>query len=342
MLVTMPCMNPGKTKQGEDWDAYWAHGFLTSCANAFAGNYEGRIRETWNEFFASLPTGARLLDIATGNGAVALLASEFSLREQRRFDVVGIDRALINPAAAWKGKAEIIEGIAFHSRISAETMPFPNESFDAVTGQYALEYTDVPATIKELSRVLAPGGSARFVLHHPDSVVIQTSLEERKHGNLIFAETNIFPKARALLGRLLAAVAAGSKAALADDPEAHSERDALNEAAACLSAAAEASPEPDLLTTTLGHISRAFKAANEPTAAEAALAALAEGEHEVRANLARLDDLLGAVVDDAKMQEIRDLMAAAHISTCNPIDLYFNNKNRKLLMGRQLDCRRLD
>lgn len=324
----------------EDWDAYWAHGFLTSCANAFSGNYAGRIRATWDAFFDELPAGARLLDIATGNGAIALLASEYSLRNDKGFEVHGIDRARIDPASAWRGDEAVLQGVRFQGRISAERLPFDDGFFQAVTGQYALEYTDYPATIAELGRVISPGGSARFVLHHPDSVVINTSREEHSHGQLLLHETRIFDKARTLLGRIVKATEDGERGALASDSEAQAERDALNQAAARISAAAEKTTEPDLLTTALGHISQAFKAASGPSASKNALDALSAGEKEVRANLARLEDLLNAVVDDSKMAKMRALFEAASFATVDPVALYFKNENKELLMGWQLDCRR--
>lgn len=336
----MPPVTKDISSKDEDWDAYWAHGFLTSCANAFKGNYEGRIRESWNAFFAGLPSDARLLDIATGNGAVALLASEYSLSNARHFEVHGIDRARINPASAWRGDAAVLDGVTFQGRLNAEDLPFDNAYFQAVTGQYALEYTDYGATIAELGRVVAPGGAARFILHHPESIVISTSREERAHGHLLFDETGVFSKARALLERLVAATTQGNREALARDLGAQSDRDALNLAAARISEEVASTPEPDLLTTALGHIGKAFKAAGSASEVDGALSILADGEREVRANLARLDDLLSAVVDKQKMQEIRALMDGSGFAACNPIELHFINKNKKLLMGWQLDCRR--
>lgn len=323
----------------EDWDAYWAHGFLTSCANAFKGNYEGRIHAAWHEFFAELPDGASILDIATGNGAVALIASEYSLLNDKRFGVYGIDRAHIDPAKAWHGDAAVLAGVTFEGRVSAESLPFEDAFFQAVTGQYALEYTDYSASIGELARVLAPGGAARFILHHPDSVVINTSQEERGHGQLLFEDTHIFDLARALLHRIIAAEGQGQRKALADDPQAQLDRDALNRAAARISDVIERAAEPELLATALGHIGKAFQACSG-SRAEGALAILDHAEREVRANLARLDDLLAAVVDDAKMSEIMALLATAGLEASPPKNLYFYNKNNRLLMGSQLDCRR--
>lgn len=322
-----------------DWDAYWAHGFLTSCANAFAGNYEGRILAAWQEFFALLNKGDRILDIATGNGAVAFLAAEYSIANDCSFRIDAIDRARINPAGAWRGDAAVLEAIRFHGEVAAESTPFEAAGFQAVTGQYALEYTDWHQTIEELARIMAPGAAARFILHHPDSVVLETSREEQAHGRLLFENTQIFSRARALLERICEAAGPEGRRALAADPDAEAARAAMNEAASAVSRAIEKSPEPELLRTALGHISQAFTLAQADRPREAR-AALKRGESEVATNLARLEDLIGAVVEEPKMAAMRRRMAAVGIASCNPKPLHFRLKNKELLMGWQLDCRR--
>ena len=54
----------------------------------------------------------------------------------------------------------------------AESLPFADASFDAVTFTYLLRYVDDPAaTLAELARVLRPGGSmASLEFHVPGSV----------------------------------------------------------------------------------------------------------------------------------------------------------------------------
>jgi demethylmenaquinone methyltransferase / 2-methoxy-6-polyprenyl-1,4-benzoquinol methylase len=98
------------------------------------------------------PPGARVLDVATGTGMVTdeLLA---------RCDctVVGIDQSAEMLAAArarFAGdeRVELIDG-------EAERLPFADHTFDALTFTYLLRYVDDPAaTIRELARVVKPGG----------------------------------------------------------------------------------------------------------------------------------------------------------------------------------------
>ncbi|HZQ08368.1 MAG TPA: class I SAM-dependent methyltransferase [Anaerolineae bacterium] len=52
------------------------------------------------------------------------------------------------------------------AQVSAEELPFPDESFDAVVGTLVFcTIPDVPRAFSEVKRVLKPGGSLRIVEH---------------------------------------------------------------------------------------------------------------------------------------------------------------------------------
>jgi len=103
----------------------------------------------WRRFMVSrVPPGARVLDVATGTGAVArrLLAQGCS--------VVGVDQspAMLAEARRRLPAVELVEA-------SADALPFDAESFEALTFTYLLRYVDDPAaTLRELARVVRPGG----------------------------------------------------------------------------------------------------------------------------------------------------------------------------------------
>jgi demethylmenaquinone methyltransferase / 2-methoxy-6-polyprenyl-1,4-benzoquinol methylase len=113
----------------------------------------------WRRFLVSrLEVGpdSRVLDVATGTGAVAL-----ELVRRHGCSVVGIDRspemlAVARRRVAARGlgtRIELHEG-------RAEALPFVDASFDALTVTYLLRYVDDPAaTIRELARVVRPGGT---------------------------------------------------------------------------------------------------------------------------------------------------------------------------------------
>ena len=113
----------------------------------------------WRRFLVSrLEVGpnARVLDVATGTGAVAL-----ELVRQHGCAVVGIDRSPEMLAVARQRVATLGLGakIELHEG-RAETLSFPDRSFDALTVTYLLRYVDDPvATVAELARVVRPGGT---------------------------------------------------------------------------------------------------------------------------------------------------------------------------------------
>jgi demethylmenaquinone methyltransferase/2-methoxy-6-polyprenyl-1,4-benzoquinol methylase len=113
----------------------------------------------WRSFLVSrVPPGAhRVLDVATGTAAVAI---ELAGADAGRA-VVGIDQS---PEMLAAGRERVERG-GLSGRIElregrAEDLPFADGEFDAVTFTYLLRYVDaVPATIRELARVIRPGGT---------------------------------------------------------------------------------------------------------------------------------------------------------------------------------------
>jgi demethylmenaquinone methyltransferase / 2-methoxy-6-polyprenyl-1,4-benzoquinol methylase len=113
----------------------------------------------WRRFLVSrLEVGpdARVLDVATGTGAVAL-----ELVRQRGCSVVGIDRSPEMLAVARRRIADRRLGASIELHEGrAEKLPFADGSFDGLTVTYLLRYVDDPAaTIGELARVVRPGGT---------------------------------------------------------------------------------------------------------------------------------------------------------------------------------------
>ena len=117
------------------------------------GQYRG-----WHRYLVeqlTLPTPALVLDMATGTGAVAF---RIARRPQVRVVAADITRAMLLQAqerAGRDGQAPPIDLV----ECTAEAMPFPDAAFDAVIFTYLLRYvSDVPATLRELTRVVRPGG----------------------------------------------------------------------------------------------------------------------------------------------------------------------------------------
>jgi demethylmenaquinone methyltransferase/2-methoxy-6-polyprenyl-1,4-benzoquinol methylase len=105
--------------------------------------------------------GERVLDVATGTGMVA-----DALARRAACDVVGLDQSEAMLAAA---RARVSEDPQLAARVTlvhgeAERLPFADGEFDALTFTYLLRYVDDrAATMRELARVLKPGGRIGMV-----------------------------------------------------------------------------------------------------------------------------------------------------------------------------------
>jgi demethylmenaquinone methyltransferase / 2-methoxy-6-polyprenyl-1,4-benzoquinol methylase len=111
----------------------------------------------WRREAATMAIGAgaeRALDVATGTGDLAL-----ELRKQGVTDVTGLDFSNeMIVAANRKRQARGVSGVSFLQG-NAMDMPFPDESFDALTIAWGLRnLPDYEQGIREMSRVLRPEG----------------------------------------------------------------------------------------------------------------------------------------------------------------------------------------
>ena len=126
--------------------------------------------------------GDRVLDIACGTGVVARLAAE---RVGRTGDVVGLD---LNPgmlavAASIASNAPATSAPITWREASATKMPLPDAAFDIAYCQLGLQFfPDRPAALREMYRVLAPGGRLgimvwRGIEYSPGFGVLAAALE---------------------------------------------------------------------------------------------------------------------------------------------------------------------
>lgn len=128
---------------------------------------------------ARVQPGQRALDVACGTGAVTRLLAD---RVGPGGRVTGLD---LNPGmlaaartAAARPNVEWLEG-------SAVSIPLPDAGFDAVVCQQGLQFfPDKPAALREMRRVVKPGGRLalacwRSIEHSPGYLALQEALARR-------------------------------------------------------------------------------------------------------------------------------------------------------------------
>ena len=114
-----------------------------------------------------LRSGARVLDVAAGNGNATLAAA------RRWCDVTSTDYV---PSLLDSGRARAqAEGHAIRFEVAdAESLPFPDASFDAVMSTFGVMFTpNQEQAASELARVCKPGGRIGLANWTPESFVGQ-------------------------------------------------------------------------------------------------------------------------------------------------------------------------
>jgi demethylmenaquinone methyltransferase/2-methoxy-6-polyprenyl-1,4-benzoquinol methylase len=109
----------------------------------------------WRRFVvrqAQIPSGGKLLDLATGTGDIGFEA----IKAVPGIYVVGADFSL---GMMIVGKEQPLGNQMDWCGADALQLPFPDSTFNAVTSGYLMRNViDIPRTLKEQLRVLKPGG----------------------------------------------------------------------------------------------------------------------------------------------------------------------------------------
>lgn len=120
--------------------------------------------------FAGIVPGMRVLDVGCGTGVVAITAARLGAR------VTGADLTpqLLDRA---RDNAQTANVNIDWLEADVEQLPFPDREFDAVLSQFAHMFAPRPdVAIREMHRVLRPGGTIAFSTWPPELLVGRTMM----------------------------------------------------------------------------------------------------------------------------------------------------------------------
>jgi SAM-dependent methyltransferase len=124
------------------------------AANAYEALFVPALFRQWAPRVvdaAQIQPGQRVLDVACGTG---ILAREVASRTGPTGSVAGVD-----PSPGMLAVAKRLAPAVEWRQGAAESLPFPDQSFDAVVSQFGLMFfTDCRQAVREMLRVLRPGG----------------------------------------------------------------------------------------------------------------------------------------------------------------------------------------
>jgi SAM-dependent methyltransferase len=159
---------------GRIYDATWGRGFSALYDRAFEASEEAGLREMRRE----LLTGARgrVLEIGAGTGL------NLELYPREGLDSLTLTEPDPHMCRQLRRRVKEIGAAADLVECGAEAIPFDDDSFDTVVVTLVLcTVPDQPAALREISRVLKPGGQLLYLEHvrsrHPDLAKWQDRLE---------------------------------------------------------------------------------------------------------------------------------------------------------------------
>lgn len=151
--------------RASSWDRYWRG---TGSADAFSagGVSHPAVSAFWEHFFRDMSgrfVAPRVLDIATGNGAIVEAALNGLAADLPAVSAVDVARAAVDNVTR---RFPAVTGIV----ADAASLPLGDGDFDVVTSQFGVEYAGGDA-IYEAARLVRAGGVLAVLMHVEDGVV---------------------------------------------------------------------------------------------------------------------------------------------------------------------------
>lgn len=326
--------DPQLSRRRDSWSRYWQSGMLHSCPGSFAGNYDGSIRAFWHHAFAPLQSGQRVLDVATGNGALPQLLLNHTQAHSAGCRIDAVDLAEIAPTWVAALDEARRSRLHLHSGVRAEALPFADDSFHLVISQYGLEYADLPQALGEVARVLSPGGRLRLLMHHHDSVSVMRAAAELPMLTVLCGTNGLISLASRLLPWVVLAATPAGREQLQNHPEALKDREHFN---ACQiemdRLVASADEAADAVHEARQQIQQIF-VASQTQGAQAGLDLLMRMQDAYSEHLLRTQELIDCALDSEAIAELLHLLDALGFAQAHAVPIYYGTH----LMGWTLQA----
>lgn len=301
------CNLEEQRERADAWSRYWAAGAPHSCIGTYGARYGGAVAAFWKEVFGQLHGNARVLDIATGNGALPLLLLDACAEPGVTCDAFDVASVRL----PWAGSVDAAQlaRVRLHPGTDAAALPFPDGVFDLAVSQFGLEYTDLARSVPELLRVLSPDGRLALVIHHAEGRPVTLARIEVEELRWAHEESGWFEATAGMVEPMIRASTFAGRALLRDDRGAIAARERFDAVQAGLAARAGNREGADVLHD-LREAAAAIFSLGVRDGAEAARAAIEGLRLELAAAATRLGDLVAHAKDHDAADALRRRLEA--------------------------------
>jgi len=174
------------------WSDYWQDSAKTSFDIEPTNSFLQVLDSEWANLISNIERPNRILDIGTGGGALIRLG----LKHQKvKHSYIGIDYAKLNLAddITQDKCVQIIENE------NVETLTLTESSIDLAISQFAIEYSNLKLSIKEIARVLKINGKFTFICHCSDSEIIRRNSDILNTLNKVLEANGVLDNVQNLL-----------------------------------------------------------------------------------------------------------------------------------------------
>ena len=311
----------------DEWSEFWKNDTLTTFLGTFGRNYDGEIKEFWDDSFSQLPDNAKIIDLATGNGALAFLAMQYSESHSKDFSVTGIDYADINPnqiPSLSSEEKKLIESIEFLSNSNIETTNLADNYYDCAISQYGIEYSNLEKTIPELKRILKANSIFSVIVHHTDSIIIKQSSESLEQIDICLKNSNLESLLLEIIDNFSTVKSQAEFTELIQSENLKTLRSDYNLAIRKIASKAEAFENKWVTDFVLSSFSKILGLAPN-TSLKEKLNKIEDIHSELKIYTKRTEDLLAAALNEEKFSRFEALLLASDFKDINITKQYYKN-----------------
>ncbi|SFC29813.1 class I SAM-dependent methyltransferase [Pseudoalteromonas denitrificans] len=180
------------------WTQYWQGGAKSTLSDIDKSAYGIEVSNKWSESIKEFCQQGAVLDLACGNGDLAVQACNVLQALDKHNDVYANDYSEIMLDKKVQGEFAL-KKVKWIPSTDAVNLPIESNCLSLAVSQFGFEYTNTNLVIQELSRVIYDNGHLCFLVHHDDSFICKQSKKEFKMYQDMLNVTKIYDATKNLL-----------------------------------------------------------------------------------------------------------------------------------------------